>query len=483
MSFPLSFTSGMRGLLPSDSEAFFESLLQPSPVSIRINSYKVHDGLTLGDRAKPVLWSRQGYYLPYRPVFTLDPLFQAGVYYVQEASSMFLEQAVRQYISPDTRVLDMCAAPGGKTVLLASMLSEQGVLVSNEVIASRANTLLENVQKSGFSNVVVTSAHATDFADLGAVFDAVVVDAPCSGEGMFRKDANAVKEWSDKGVELCVERQQTILRNAWMCLKEGGVLIYSTCTYNTSENEENIFWMMQHFGAEVLPVQVEDDWGIASSLVDKVPYAYRFFPHRVEGEGFFMALLRKPESTTSVGASEKKRGKLHVKNSKKISGVKNIVQDKSPLRDGKRFVYEEIRGVWRAYPFALSEFLPSLHRIKILNAGIKLGEVKGKILVPSHTLALSVELERGVFVEHELDEEMAVSFFRRESLSLSDVSKGYVLLTYMGVGLGFVKNLGSRSNSLLPLEWRIRMSATAVDDGKGLSVFRNLLQEGYGNNR
>ena len=288
---PVGFIDSVRPLLGAETEEFLSALESEPPVSVRL-SRKVRSVVGCSGVPaswRPVPWCPDGYYLPERPQFTLDPLLHAGAYYVQEASSMFLWQVLAQHAAPDWLVLDMCAAPGGKSTLIGSFLSERGFLVCNEFVPQRANILAENISKWGRGNTLVTNNAPAHFGQYGGLFDAVVVDAPCSGEGMFRKDEGAIAEWSPANVAKCVVRQREILSSAWDALKPGGLLVYSTCTYNRMENEENVQWLMAEYGAELLDVATDGAWGVW-----RTECGCRFMPHRTLGEGLFMAEVRKP---------------------------------------------------------------------------------------------------------------------------------------------------------------------------------------------
>ncbi|MDE5701230.1 MAG: RsmB/NOP family class I SAM-dependent RNA methyltransferase, partial [Bacteroides sp.] len=271
MELPVSFVDYTRSLL-GDAEygRLSEALSAEQPVSIRLNEakYPVASSPLSGDGSCRVPWTSAGFYLSRRPTFTFDPLFHAGCYYVQEASSMFVEQALRQYMSTAPVVaLDLCAAPGGKSTHVRSLLPEGSLLVANEVIRNRSQILAENLTKWGHPDVVVTNNDPADFAPLTSFFDVILTDVPCSGEGMFRKDPVAVNEWSPENVDVCWQRQRRILSDIWPCLKPGGLLVYSTCTYNTKEDEENIRWMRDTFGAEILPLDIPADWNITGNLL------------------------------------------------------------------------------------------------------------------------------------------------------------------------------------------------------------------------
>ena len=421
MNLPREFITLMQELLGQDEyDAFEESLGKLPVVSVRLNRRKAAQlPTTLSEGAEPVPWCPDGYYLQGRPSFTLDPLFHAGVYYVQEASSMYLSQALRKYadLACPLVALDLCAAPGGKSTLLLSELSEDSLLVCNEVVRQRAQILRENIIKWGCQNAVVTSNEAADFQAIGTPFDLILCDAPCSGEGMFRKDNQAIQQWSPANVDLCQARQRDIVANIWPCLRADGLFIYSTCTYNRKENEANVAWICEQLGADLLELQ-------------------RFMPHRTRGEGLFMAILRKH---TDAEVLPPKR----IKNSKKKE--------------------ERNRNETAANPHLFPESHKPLlqlltHHLNVLHYGIELNIPKGKDKVqPSHSLSMYNKLSINDFQNVDIDLETALSYLRCESITLpSDTARGYTLLTYENHPLGFVNNLGSRANNLYPSQWRIR---------------------------
>ena len=273
-----------------------------APVSIRINPRKAASARVSGER---VAWCEEGYYLEGRPQFTFDPLFHAGCYYVQEAASMFVTHVLRQFVKAPVAMLDLCAAPGGKSTAAISVLPAGSTLVSNEPIANRAQILLENITKWGYPKCSVTNAYPRDFRKAKASFDVILCDVPCSGEGMFRKDPATISEWSLQNVEKCWRLQREIVADAWECLTPGGLLIYSTCTFNTKENEENVRWMMDTYDAEVLEIPVKPEWNITGSLLEGFDSpVYRFIPGITRGEGLFVCALRK--------RGEKKKGKKEI---------------------------------------------------------------------------------------------------------------------------------------------------------------------------
>jgi len=456
MILPPDFIIRTQELLGKEQfDNLIEALKQEPPVSIRINQTKGVEPL----KSERVNWSQTGYYLPERLSFTFDPVFHAGAYYVQEASSMFLEQVINQYVEEPVKCLDLCAAPGGKSTHLSSLLPEGSLLISNEVIRSRSHILSENLTKWGNPNTIVTNNDPEEIGRLTHLFDVIVADVPCSGEGMFRKDPESIKEWSVANVNLCASRQRRILHDTWNALKPGGLLIYSTCTYNTEENEENIRYIIEELEAEPLPVAIKEEWNITGPLKYNNP-VYRFFPHRTQGEGFFLAVLQKKENEiqTITHRVKGKKGK-----EKKSSGKpdKQTVFTKDPatfLKDSEKFSIETYGNFIRAFPLTHTEtYTLLLNHLRIVSAGIRIGEVKGKDLIPDQALALSTALNRNEFASVELSWKEAIHYLKKEALLLPDsTEKGYILLTFKGFPLGFVKNLGNRANNLYPPEWRIR---------------------------
>ncbi|MDR2388795.1 MAG: RsmB/NOP family class I SAM-dependent RNA methyltransferase [Tannerellaceae bacterium] len=449
---PPDFVARSRALL-GDGYSLLEAALQAeATVSVRINRDKNPEAPS----AEGVPWCETGYYLPGRIAFTADPLFHAGAYYVQEASSMFLEQAVKQYIKEPVRCLDLCAAPGGKSTHLCSILPENSLLVSNEVIRSRARILAENLVKWGNPNVIVTRNDPADFGLLTHFFDFILADVPCSGEGMFRKNPGSAAEWSVSNVSLCAARQQRILRDVWNALKPGGLFVYSTCTYNTEENEENLSFLVEKLGAEPLPLLPQAEWQVTSALKYAYP-ACRFFPHQSRGEGFFMAVVRKRPGNRAEERSLYASGK---EKRKQPSGAQSALfgEVKRRLLHPDNFLIGQ-SGHWiQAFPVGQADagrFLAE--RLCPVSAGLCLGEIKGNDLLPAHALAMSRELNRDSFAAVALSREEAIRYLRKETLLLPG-EKGYALVCYKDLPLGFVKRLGNRANNLYPQEWRIRSS-------------------------
>ncbi|MBF9253565.1 rRNA methyltransferase [Pontibacter sp. 172403-2] len=454
MDLPIAFTGRMQRMLGEDYTRFKAALQQDPPVSIRLNPAKTSSASIAGINLPHVPWASQGYYLPERPLFTLDPLLHAGTYYVQEASSMFLEQALQQAadLLQPLRVLDLCGAPGGKSTQLASLISPDSLLVSNEVIRSRASILAENITKWGSGNVLVTNNDPRDFKRLSGFFDVMVVDAPCSGEGMFRKDAHAVQEWSEENVKLCAQRQQRILTEVWEALKPGGVLIYSTCTWNETENEENMAWLTMQQQAESINLTLPLEWNIVPTQLNGVR-GYRFYPHLVQGEGFFMAVLRKTgEAAKDYGSSKKKKYKLTIAGKKE----KALVYDW--LQRPEQYEWLQHNEIISAIPAGLFEAADEIYqKLFVVYAGTDVAEVNGKKLKPMHALALSQQLNRDAFKAAELDLGQALRYLRKEDIQLNLGGNNWLLLQYSGVPLGWAKQMGNRINNYYPKEWRIRM--------------------------
>lgn len=426
MELPIAFIEQIKALLPNEHEAFFKAMDEPSPVSVRLN-----DKVDFTPNYPQVPHCKNGYYLPNRPTFTLDPWFHAGVYYVQEAGSMFLEQVVRKYLGSSTgsKVLDLCAAPGGKSTHLASLLGDDSLLISNEVMPQRAHILAENATKWGYGNMAVTNNRPADFGKLAGYFDLILTDVPCSGEGMFRKDEKAIEDWSPAYVLECAERQRSILTDVWPALKQDGLLIYSTCTFNKAENEDNIAWIAQELGAEILESR-------------------HFYFHTDQSEGLFMAALRKTASTTQ----------MRVK-SKVTSPKSQVTSHKSPLINSENWCIKEEKDLIYALPKAYEADFALLDKhLRWLKKGIGIATLKGKNQTPHIDLALSRHINKEAFTPYELDLPTALHYLKGESITLPDAPIGYLLLTFKGVPMGWGKNIGNRCNNLYPDAWRIRMN-------------------------
>ncbi len=435
--------------------------------SIRINPWKVPMGLPVSgvdgspgqqggvvvpslSLAEKVPWSSFGYYLGERPSFTFDPLFHAGAYYVQEASSMFLEQALRQTadLSRPLRVLDLCAAPGGKSTLIQSLLSPESLLVSNEVIRTRVSVLQENMTKWGGANVIVTSNDSRDFQRMEDYFDVIVVDAPCSGSGLFRREPEAIGEWSANNVQICYQRQQRILAECWPALRQGGILIYSTCSYSREEDEEILDWMQEELQAASCRLQVEADWNIVETMGKKGGYGYRFYPDKVKGEGFFLTCVRKEDG--GMFAYPRNRKQVAEKLTRQEEErMKPWIRQEAPV-----FFFRHHEQVY-ALPAARLEDLPYLQSCcYIKKAGILTGKPAAKEFIPEHELALSTLINPELPVLT-VTKEQAIQYLRKEEVRAETELRGWALVQYEGHNLGWIKILPNRANNYYPREWRI----------------------------
>lgn len=436
---------------------FAEAMDEEPPVSVRLNPMKFRsDSMALpAEEDEPVEWCREGRYLKERPMFTLDPLLHAGAYYVQEAASMYITQVIRDHAPADRplMVLDLCAAPGGKSTAMRSVLPEGSLLMTNEPMRPRANILMENIQKFGHPDVIVTNNYAIDYQRSRLQFDVILADVPCSGEGMFRKDEGAIREWSVANVKKCAALQQEIITDIMPCLRDGGLLVYSTCTYNRQEDEENVDFICSEWQMEKLSER-------------------HFIPGETRSEGLYMAALRQTgsdasqqttismldSSATKKDKKLKRRGKASaeqaVKGAKEMSGWIKGNEDFSITTLGQRFV--AVRKQWR------NVYDTALEKLRVMHAGIELGEPKGKDIIPSECLALSTAFNPEAFATAELNRDTAIAYLRREPIQLPpDTPRGFVAVGYQGLNLGFVKNLGNRTNNLFPQEWRIRMQNDA----------------------
>ena len=455
MAIPQEFINMMAGLLEKKELDSLLTALETEPVvSIRFNS-KV-PGVenivpqSLGCKLDaPVPWASNAWYLDHRPQFTIDPLLHQGCYYVQEASSMFLEQAVRQYVNGPVKALDLCAAPGGKSTLLASLLPQDSLLICNEIQRQRAQILAENMVKWGRPGVIVTCNTPAQIGTSGMMFDLIVVDAPCSGEGMFRKDEVAVKDWSTDNVEMCAARQRDIIENIWPALKPGGYMIYSTCTFNRHEDEDNVEWMMEQLGAVPVPVKTNPDWNITGSLTTSALSVYHFMQHKTRGEGFFMCLLQKP-SDTFLPLKEK---------AFKTSDCNIPVACRQWLLPETGYEFFIKNDSVYALPAALADQMWQAGKeLYALVPGIEVAVLKGRDWVPAHALAVNGALNRIAFNCVEVTRQQALEYLHCEAIRLDNAPRGIVLLTFNDIPLGFAKNLGNRANNMYPQEWRIRRS-------------------------
>lgn len=445
LNIPLSLISELQHISGFNAQNFLAAHNQPAPVSIRRHPVK---GSNLYPSLPQVPWCYTGTYLPERPIFTLDPLYHAGAYYVQEASSMFLHHILMHAIDGRSglRVLDLCAAPGGKSTLTAAALDAQSLLISNEVIRSRASILEENISRWGYSNTWVTSNDPRDFGKLQGYFDIIIVDAPCSGSGLWRKDPAALNEWSEANVQLCAARQQRILADVWPALKTGGILIYATCSYSPQEDEDILDWLAANYDVTSVRPTINNDWGIEETVSQNQMTGYRFFPGKVKGEGFFIAAIAKNSA----------EGGLKVPNFKSS-------RDKKIQEATKHFFNKElllIPGRDGAYNAIDPLHEPDVHLLQkavyLRKTGIEAGSPAAKEWLPAHDIALSINASPDLaFVD--VEKEDALRFLKREEMGIPQPAKGWYVVRHNGLGLGWIKALGNRSNNYLPKQWRIRM--------------------------
>lgn len=445
--FPQDFTLSTEQLLgKSEATALFNALDKESSTSIRYNPFKVSQK----PEGTGVPWCRYGFMLDKRPSFTLDPVFHSGVYYVQESSSMFLEHVMRQATgNPEgLTVLDLCAAPGGKTTLLSTIVGLTGVVVANEVIRSRANILAENVRKWGLGNVIVTNNDPAHFASLEGQFDVIVIDAPCSGEGMFRKDHDARMQWSASNVELCAARQRRIVADAWSSLAEGGLLIYSTCTFNEQENEQNVKWITENYNCEGVNIDVDPAWGVVKGETEGIE-TFRFFPHKVAGEGLFMALMRKTSRVKPKRIAPRKTPFGDVNKADRIALSRWIGTAQESYFS---LIGDNIYCYNRATFPIVKRIAESMNAIY---SGVMMGRIFNGKLRPEHSLALYHDLAATDIPKVDVSIEDALKYLRRQDLDLNMLSEGLNLICFNNHPLGWIKRIGHRANNAYPMEMKI----------------------------
>jgi 16S rRNA C967 or C1407 C5-methylase (RsmB/RsmF family)/NOL1/NOP2/fmu family ribosome biogenesis protein len=439
---PELFVNRITQQLQQEAPLFFEALQQTTPVSIRINTQKIETPLPY----EKIAWAHSGYYLKERPAFVFDPLWHSGAYYVQEASSMLVEYVFKQLFSQpeNLNVLDLCAAPGGKSTLLSALLAENSLLVANEVIAARNSLLRENLVRWGNPNVVVTQNDPQDFQKLPHFFDCILIDAPCSGEGLFRKEPEAVNEWSEANLQLCVARQKRIVADVLPSLKPNGYLIYSTCTYNPEENENQIATLIKEQDLTPVEIHYNTDWG----MVQNAFFGLHCFPHKVKGEGFFIAVLQKTSEEKS--ATEKVRNKLNIVAAKERKALDNLL-----LQPEK---YEWIAHKENFHFFSsnkIDEFNLLLQSLYVKHFGTIGAQVKHQDIIPQPDLAFSTAFNQKHFSSVELDAETALKFLRKDTLEL-EAAQGWNTVQFKNIPLGFIKANEHRINNYYPIAWRLR---------------------------
>ena len=446
MNLPEAFLEQLRGLLPDEWERLAGAITSSEPsVAVRVNAAR---GVAVPDGARRVPWCDKGFYTEGRPSFTFDPDWHAGRYYVQDASSMFISHVIRHFVHDPVRYLDLCAAPGGKTTAAIQALPPQSLVVANEIVPPRARVLADNVIRWGAPRCVVTSNAPAQIGKFTHFFDVIAADVPCSGEGMMRKDAEAVSQWSPDLVSQCAQRQREILKDVWQALRPGGLFIYSTCTYNRQENEEIADYVLQELGATSLEVPVEASWNIHPAI-DSDAHGYRFMPHRVDGEGLFMAVFRKD------GNTPRQDFRIKEKNIKKVDEM-----GKKWLSAPEAFILDQQGDLSIAVPQDIRREVAAMRdSLNVLHAGVELATVMGRKLVPHHALAMSLARAEDAFSTCEVDYPTALRYLRGESITI-DAPRGYVLIACDGAVLGFANNLGNRANNLYPKPLRILSTHT-----------------------
>ena len=438
---PETFIEQLRDLLPDEWDALAAAITTSAPsVAVRVNEAR---GASVPDGARRVPWCDQGFYLEDRPQFTFDTDWHAGRYYVQDASSMFIAHVIRHLIDTPVRYLDLCAAPGGKTTAAMQALPEGSLVVANEIVPPRARVLTDNVIRWGNPRCVVTSNAPAQMGRLNGFFDVIAADVPCSGEGMMRKDDEAVAQWTPTLVEQCAQRQREILADVWPALRPGGLFIYSTCTYNRQENELMADYIVGELGATPLEVPVEASWHIHPAIGSDWP-CYRFMPHRVDGEGLFMAAFRK------AGDAPHQDLRMKEKNAKKVDEI-----GKNWLSRPDEFAIDQVGDLTIAVPQDVRREVAALRAsLNVLHAGVELATVMGRKIVPHHALAMSSVGDTDAFPVSQVDYPTALRYLRGESIVV-DAPRGYVLIAHQGAVLGLANNLGNRANNLYPKTQRI----------------------------
>ncbi len=461
---PKIFVKSIDSFIKGDElEKFVQKMEEAPATGVRLNRRKPTPNPIYPDM-KPVEWCNSAFYLPSRPQFTLNPHLHGGAFYVQDPSSTVYETIVEKILHlPDfpnphsPAVLDLCAAPGGKTTAIINALPDDALIVANEYNEKRARILEENLKKWGFPNCIITNSPTSRFAECGEIFNLVAVDAPCSGEGMMRKEEEARRQWNPGLVEQCATLQKSIIKDAVKVLTEGGYLIYSTCTFNPLENEENTEFIVKELGlepVEITSVGVPEKSTMISKSFTNIP-SIRFMPHITDGEGLFVAIFRKGTGINPAYMSSKGRREKNKKSFLKTDAFPTLKRVIDELYG--TFYCKEIGSKISLVTPEIEEMSERLKGIRILSAGIEAGEIKGKDFIPSTSLALISSFRDNPFPDIPLSKEDALSFLRRENIILpDDTPRGYVTVSFEGTRLGFAKHLGNRTNNLYPSYWRIR---------------------------
>lgn len=440
------FLTRMRDLLGEQGfKEYLASFEKERHYGLRVNCLKISperfqtlSSLTL----EAVPWIFNGFYYEGEARPAKDPYYYAGLYYLQEPSAMTPANLLP--IEPGDRVLDLCAAPGGKSTELGARLKGKGILVSNDISSSRARALLKNLQLWGIENVCVASEEPKRLSEaFGAFFDKILVDAPCSGEGMFRKDEKMIASYEERGPEYYEPIQKEILEHAVSMLRPGGLLMYSTCTFSACEDEEVIAWILErHKELRLIPLPLfpgaDDGIGLSGCL--------RLFPHRIKGEGHFMALLKKEGESSREESRPKRKAKTSLPS--EVSGFLSMIRRDFDL---SRI---EIRNDRVLY---LPEFLPPL-KLRFLCSGLALGELKNNRFEPGQALAMALKKEEfKQTVSFSREDERVIRYLKGETISLKEgeaLAKGWSLVCVDGFPLGFAKGAGMTLKNKYYPGWR-----------------------------
>lgn len=449
LQLPAEFINSISCCKGFDEQAFINAHQTNSPTSIRINPFKQTQLNFKLDN--PVPWNQKGFYLEERPNFTHDILFQAGCYYVQEAGSMFIEHALTSCVDFNQTLLafDVCASPGGKSTLLNSLLNENSSLVANEIVKQRSEVLAQNLSKWGTSNVVVTNNDPSSYSDINDVFDVILVDAPCSGSGLFRKQHDAVDEWSLDNVNLCSQRQKRILSDIIGTLKQGGALVYSTCSYSQSENEDIADWLVQEFGLISIQVPIEEKWGIVETTSEKQnAFGYRFYPNKTQSEGFFCSVFRKSGAIDNHHQVRKPKHETF-----SIIKPKEKELFKDWINNLDNHVITKFKDDYLLTNQSTLDFINRHSNLYYKKVGTTIGSLIKNEVIPHQDLAWSIHRSNQIQAI-ECNEQQALQFLKKELQSIEG-NKGWNLMTFNGFGIGWIKHLGNRLNNYLPNEFRI----------------------------
>jgi 16S rRNA C967 or C1407 C5-methylase (RsmB/RsmF family)/NOL1/NOP2/fmu family ribosome biogenesis protein len=447
IEFPAEILNQLKTLTGFDEKTFLDSQKSEAVNSVRINPSKWMGNEHSGE---VIPWCNDGLYLSHRPEYIKDPFYHAGHYYVQEASSMFVGSLVDFYLpkKENLTVLDLCAAPGGKSTHILSLLNDSSILISNEISYKRVPILEENITRWGRSNVIVTNNSPSDFSTLTNFFDLILVDAPCSGSGLFRKMPEHLENWDCSYVRESAKRQKEILSEIASSLKPNGILIYSTCSFSKEENEEIVQWLIKekNFSEENFNQKITAD------IIKTGPGSFRFFPGKINGEGFFVSVLRKPTESNS--------GEINYKPRKVNDFIRRLSQnEKSTLK--KWTLSNDLLGHYKSSEFFIFpeerwEDLSWLeNKLKIRKKGVKVGELKGNDFSPAHDLSLSNYLNDEI-PQVNFSERNFFSYLNRNTLEpVNSTSKGFFVVTFKNARQGWAKNIGSRVNNYFPKEWRV----------------------------